>query len=346
MRNKKNRIGYFYVILVNKIRTSHHTIRKLGKTIGKIGITTRSNPFSRFNAYPEDSELVSYYKIKNLWENEEKVIEKICNEKYKVDIDGFSGKEYFDGNIAKVLQDIEALIEEDMIEVCDIDKDICQGRFHWLNIYYDELINPMYYHYLCENHGYTNYTNNRKNRNVMTRFILMDYRDMLIEKGFSFSDHEEESEKDSDEEEKEENEIHICHHCVKYTTSSMSDMIRHFKRKNKCVSNSDYTYEEASKISTKKKYTFLFDYKNLNIEDLKFIILNYNQKINEITEDYRNISKVDISVNETVESIDDLIKKNICPNCMFKFSTIYTLIRHCKNEKSCTKKQFLNKFFK
>ena len=90
MRNKKNRIGYFYVILVNKVKTPHHTTRKLGKTIGKIGITSRSNPFYRLNTYPEGSELVSYYKIKNLWENEEKVIEKICDEKYRVDIDGFN----------------------------------------------------------------------------------------------------------------------------------------------------------------------------------------------------------------------------------------------------------------
>ena len=230
-----------------------------------------------------------------------------------------------------------------MIEVYDFDKDIYQCRFRKLNIYYDELINPMYYHYLCENHGYTLEMNNQKNRNGMIRFIIIDYRDMLIEKGFAISDHEEESEESSDEEDQEdENDIYICHHCVKYTTSSMSDMIRHFKRKNKCNQLSKYNYDDSIILSKKRRYNFLFSRNDLTINDYLFIIENYTDKINMINNHFNDM----LQINKEIPCENTEIKEGfICNTCKLSFLNKANLKRHLLNKAACKKREKNERIF-
>jgi hypothetical protein len=53
----------------------------------------------------------------------------------------------------------------------------------------------------------------------------------------------------------ENNNLYICHYCIDYKTNSLSDMIRHFKRKNMCKCNTLFTYENSI-ILSKKKYKF------------------------------------------------------------------------------------------
>jgi ATP-dependent phosphoenolpyruvate carboxykinase len=66
--------------------------------------------------------------------------------------------------------------------------------------------------------------------------------------------------------------IYICHHCLTYTSYFKYDMNRHLQKKNKCELKSIYSLEEATKISTCKKYIFMFDFNDLSILEKNIII--------------------------------------------------------------------------
>ncbi len=115
---------------------------------------------------------------------------------------------------------------------------------------------------------------------------------------------------------------YICHNCIDYVTTELSDMIRHFKRKNKCKCNYIFSYDDATKLS-RRKYQFNIDIKNLTRDDYIFIIKNYTDPINYIDSDYRtcykkinntnnndtnnnNTNNNDLNNNTTSIKIDDI----------------------------------------
>jgi hypothetical protein len=164
--------------------------------------------------------------------------------------------------------------------------------------------------------------------------------------------------------------MYICHYCVDYKTDSLSDIIRHFKRKTECKCNTIYGYNEAKELSKKKKYDFNFDIKNLTRNDYIFIITHYTDKNNKINDNFINnilsrpqnqdhnknyyntnhectqlqeYNKNEENINENDEITK--IENNICPRCDQKFLNIYTLKRHLQNKEACEKRQKTNKIF-
>ncbi len=282
--SKDNRIGYFYIHKVDKIRTSNKIITINNDNIGKIGVTEEPDPFTRFNNYLHGTELVIYYKIQSLYENETKVIE-MCNSKYKVDIEEFRCKEYFQGHIVSLVQDVYDIIKEDIIEICNLDHDIINSKFRKINIYFDDFINVKYFEYVKKYLNIENVEMNKEFRHDTQRYILYHYKQELLK---SLSDEEIENiktgKKIKKEKEKEKKlidinvPVYICHHCVDYYTYSISDMIKHNKRKTKCKQNNNINYNDAI-ILNKNKYVFKFDTKDLTTDNIKYIISNYNNEM-------------------------------------------------------------------
>ncbi len=81
--------------------------------------------------------------------------------------------------------------------------------------------------------------------------------------------------------------MYICYHCIDYTTESLSDLIRHFKRTRKCNSSTMYNYEDCKKLS-RRQYIFTFDISNLSKQDYIYIITHYCEKKNMIHSNFRN----------------------------------------------------------
>ncbi len=83
--------------------------------------------------------------------------------------------------------------------------------------------------------------------------------------------------------------LYICHYCIDYQTYSLSDMIKHYKRKNSCKCSTFFSYEDAN-ILSRKKYIFNFDNTNLSNEDYLYIITHYKDNINIIEKDFKKIN--------------------------------------------------------
>ncbi len=103
--------------------------------------------------------------------------------------------------------------------------------------------------------------------------------------------------------------FYICHYCVDYKTINLSDMIRHFKRKNKCKCKTLFSFEESITLSKKKKYKFNIDINNLSPDDFIYIITHYNEQINEINNKFRNNSFLKEHNNPNIIDILNIINE-------------------------------------
>ncbi len=166
---------------------------------------------------------------------------------------------------------------------------------------------------------------------------------------------------------------YICHYCIDYKTDSLSDMYKHFKRKNKCKCSTLYSYEEAEILTKNRKYLFSFDIKNLLKDDYLYIITHYTEKNNNIHNNFKDIilnnDKIDTQIknnqiitteeiknneiitteeikNNEIITIDE-IKDRTCPLCERVFNSRFNLKRHLLyNQTSCQRKQLENELFK
>ncbi len=149
--------------------------------------------------------------------------------------------------------------------------------------------------------------------------------------------------------------IYICHYCLYYVTKNKSDMVKHYKKKKRCEQNNlKKTYNECEILSTSKKYIFNIDYKQLNINDILYIVTKYNEKVNYIKNDYKknkNVIKNKIEIKNTnkINKNKNHILDNFfvndkyeCIHCLSKFITRQGLERHLESN-ICKKKQKLNK---
>ncbi len=82
---------------------------------------------------------------------------------------------------------------------------------------------------------------------------------------------------------------HICHYCCEYFTDKLKDIKQHINRKNKCSCCTLLSYSQSNILSTSKKFIFNFDINELNKDDLIFITRNYNETINIINKNFKNI---------------------------------------------------------
>ena len=110
MKNK-NKIGIFYLLYSYDNAVSDMPIYDFGIT-QKI-----ENPYKRFNAYKKGTQIIIYYKIKNLYETEYEV-KKMCKEKYyKKDIKYI---EYFYGDLYTIYNEIYNIIKDNIIYYTNI----------------------------------------------------------------------------------------------------------------------------------------------------------------------------------------------------------------------------------
>ncbi len=106
---------------------------------------------------------------------------------------------------------------------------------------------------------------------------------------------------------------YICHYCIDYKTINLSDMIRHFKRKNKCKCNTLSSFEEAIVLSKKKKYKFNIDISNLSSDDIIYIITHYNEQTNIIDKNFRNNTLNNNLMNNNLNN-NNLTNNNLINN--------------------------------
>ncbi len=339
MSIKLKKVGFFYILKINNIsriiKDDKDHLVDPNMNIYKFGVSEYQTPYKRFNQYPNDSEVIIYWKIDNLYENETKVIN-IFKNKYSIDHNCLKGKEYFSGNLYEAIEDIKNVIYTDIIHGMNLDNDLISENFRRINIYYDDRINTKYYNFMKEFCKPDNFICNSENRIQNMRILNINYRNLLLQKiknkrseelqtethdksliHFSSVDIEFKKEiseiriidpSDSNQM-KEENDDHskldhtilspeeytyICHHCIEYTTKSLSDMIKHFKRDKKCKQNSSYNYSDANTLS-RKKYIMNTNTECFTIDDYTYIIKNYTNRINIINDDYKNIERSIVS---------------------------------------------------
>ncbi len=130
--------------------------------------------------------------------------------------------------------------------------------------------------------------------------------------------------------------MYICHYCIEYKTNNLSDIVRHFKRKNKCSCSTLNTYENAFELSKNKKYEFTFDTSNLSKSDYLYIISHYNNDINVINKNF--IKTILTTTENNILSLEDINKfKFFCFDCETSFSKQYNLDRHKTTPNACNK---------
>ncbi len=170
------------------------------------------------------------------------------------------------------------------------------------------------------------------------------------------------------------NTFYICNYCIDYKSIYKADMKKHLNKKHKCKSYSEkYTFEEAFDISIIRKYTFLFDYRNLEQKDYAFIVNNYINIDNKINEDFTNIyfiiennnQKVYSKICNNKNSDSSLINVNSCLihndeednenndkqkykcyNCLTEYASKRSLLKHLENKSLCEYKKKYNLYLK
>lgn len=135
--------------------------------------------------------------------------------------------------------------------------------------------------------------------------------------------------------------MYICHYCLTYNTENKCDMIKHFNRKTKCECNTLNSYEEAQILSPSKKYIFNINYKKLSINDILFIITNYNDTINYITTNYKKNIKNNQNENKEFEKTE-IINNEVKNNEIINFENKNNEIQNIENNK---KSHVLDKYF-
>ena len=105
------------------------------------------------------------------------------------------------------------------------------------------------------------------------------------------------------------NNYYICHYCCDYYTHKLKDIKQHTSRKNKCKCNSLMSYDECMLLSVSKKFIFSFNISELIIDDISFIIKNYNDQINIINKNYKSF--ILNNITEKYVKKEDLIKEDL-----------------------------------
>ncbi len=283
---KKNQIGIFYLIYPQEYAIAEVDVYKFGVHQN----LTFKTSYNRFNKYKGGSEIIIYYKIENLYENENKIKEFIIKENIKYSI----GNEYFKGNLKEIHDKIYEIIKDDIINVSNLDEDILNDKFRKINIYFDEHFNKKYLNYIKNKFNETNIINNYNYRNSNMRYLINDYKYKLLEYKNYFNQYI--IDKNDNKIEILENiknnllkYLYICHHCIIYKTYNLCDMIQHFEKNNKCKCLTGLSYEDANLMS-RRKYLFTFDNTILNNDDYNFIISTFDNNINIINSDFISYS--------------------------------------------------------
>ncbi len=105
------------------------------------------------------------------------------------------------------------------------------------------------------------------------------------------------------------NNYYICHYCCDYYTHKLKDIKQHTSRKNKCKCNSLMSYDECMLLSVSKKFIFSFNINELTIDDISFIIKNYNDQINIINKNYKSFILNNIKKENLIN--EDSIKEDL-----------------------------------
>ncbi len=138
-----------------------------------------------------------------------------------------------------------------------------------------------------ENYKNNNYLDNNENNNHLENEKIENYLDN--------------NENENEENDSYERYLYICHYCVKYKSYKSSDMMRHFRRTNKCKSQSNFSFEKAE-ILSKNKFLFKINFNFFTNDDILYIINNYHNKINIIKSNFKNNNLINTTSNNTTSN--------------------------------------------
>ncbi len=144
---------------------------------------------------------------------------------------------------------------------------------------------------------------------------------------------------------------YICHYCIEYKTESLSDMIKHYKRKNKCNCNTLFSYEDSIFLS-RKKYIFNknIDIENLSKDDYLYIITHYLDSENIINKNFiknNNIVNNNIVDNNIVnnDNNNDIVDNDNNNNIVDNDNNKSNIIQYKPESKSKITKYYDNIYF-
>ncbi len=175
---------------------------------------------------------------------------------------------------------------------------------------------------------------------------------------------------------------YICHYCMDYRTDVKGDMKKHFSRKNKCKCMTTISYEMAKELTLNKVFEFTFDNSNLLMNDIIFIVNNFNEKHNIINKKFKkhNFMIEDLKNNKfennDIHIIDNIIENNnseliclekeekddtidmdefdrvffnkeknkyVCDECFSEYTRKFNLVRHKNQVTNCGYRSSVNK---
>ena len=134
-------------------------------------------------------------------------------------------------------------------------------------------------------------------------------------------------------------------------------MVNHCIRKIKCSCNSNKSYDECTILSNNIKFYFYFDIKTLKVDDIRFIVDNYNNDENHIYKDYRFILEeeeiLDIE-NNIQNNVENYVLNNfnhlyynfekqryVCNLCLSEYMSKQSMEKHLLNNKKCEKRRII-----
>lgn len=348
---KKNKVGIFYLIYPYEFANKNLEIYKAGVHEN----LNFKKWYNRFNNYDYGSEIIIYFKINDLYENENKVKKFFVSSNIKYN----KGLEYFTGNLQTIYLQIYDIIKDDIIETYDLDNDIINNRFRKINIYYDDFFNTKYLHYIKNKFDNDNNIFDYSFRSANIRFIIHDYKNEIIKNREEMMENNKIENNEEDEKEmfkEDENIYYICHHCLTYKSQKKHDMKRHLERQKICNARNIISFDEASKLSLSKKFIFDFDTINLQLNDYLYITTNYVESINYIHKNFyvksilsliNNNNKITNKRNKKKDAFyytyfNEEKGKFICPDCLSEYLSKQNMQNHLTNEKICKEKQEAN----
>ncbi len=274
--------------------------------IYKLGVHQNLEPnisYKRYNSYENGSEIIYYFKINNLYENENKCIKKLITLGYKYQ----RGREYFTGNLVNIFNIIYNVIKNDIVELCNLDNDIYfddkYNTFRKINIYFDENFNSKYLDYLKNKFNETEIINNYAYRMSHLKYLLYNYKnDILCNNGKLFISNDED-----DEIETTNNEYETTNNEYETTNNEYETTNNEYEMTNNKYETTNNEYE----ITNNKYETTNNEYEITNNEKINNNIYNNKHKYTKENSGF------------------------ICHRCFYISFTKSDMIKHCNKKNLC-----------
>ncbi len=294
------------------------------KPIYKLGVHQNLEPhnsYNRYNSYEKGSEIIYYFKINNLYENEQKCIKTLTNLELKYE----KGNEYFTGSLQIIFNKIYNVIKNDIIAFCDLDFDIFfdykYNTFRKINIYFDEHFNKKYFDFIKNKFNEKNAISNYNYRRNNLRYLLEDYKnEILCNNMYLFIDDNNDKIYD--------NEINNDNQELKYDNQEINNDSQEINNDNQEINNDNQEINNDNQEINNDNQEINNDNQEIN---------NDNQEISNDNQEIDNVEKNTIILNKAIHTFC-YNKDNscfICNRCLHTFFYKSDLQRHLNKKTLC-----------